>query len=102
MWIEEVRGALEYILRCNPNVAIHTTAKTALAAIPAEPEMIRLLRLLEDWCAGIGEIGRVLTMDDKILIGVIRQTIEREFGYKLPEEADSGQENDSPEKSQAG
>ena len=103
-WIEEVQGALQELkLDCEEcgapdeheieqarghgwSLDIGRTwalCEKALAAIPAEPEMIGLLRLLEDWRT---RPISALTDDDKILIGVIFNMIERKFGYQLPED----------------
>ena len=55
-----------------------------------EPEMMKLL----NWLRRRQEIRYW----DKAHLAFrdVEDYIEREFGYKLPEEGDSGQENDSP------
>lgn len=92
-------------------------ANKALAAIPDEPEMIKLLGWLNSYYSALEKAFMGLEQLEQQVVDLpeaamrvrhveeafehIYQYVERELGYKLPEE-DSGKENDSPEKSQAG
>jgi len=113
-WIEEVRGLLRAV-RNETDVVLDDTwvgpkptrdqlaglvaprIEKALAAIPDEPEMLELLGWLH------GAVGKCIGSGGRNYISAgayqaVIKYIEREFGYKLPEE-DSVKENDSPEES---
>jgi len=97
MWIEEVRQVIERLLRYwreakeGPGVfadrweQAFLDLEKALAAIPEEPEMMKLLRWLDESLKK--NEGRRNYISAGTYQGVMRY-IEREFDYKLPEEGE--------------
>jgi len=78
---------------------IENQAEEALAAIPEEPEMMKLLRWLKNRAVFYEKAGMAAQSDEFSFAALedkgIMEIIEREFGYSL-EEADSVKTNDSP------